>query len=348
LPLLLAPAAQAQTVQTLVSNIDGESADSDSTGRFGIKFTTGSSAVTLTDVRIRLGGATTGTMTIRIRDGSTTNPTGTVIATLNNPATFTNDAANIFTAPANTVLQASTTYFLDIDAGRSIDFTDSTTQSGLTGWTIADTMRELSGSTWSEWSAYIPRFELRGSIKHPELSLRTPNLEGVRRVMNDSQVPESSSRSGTTFTLSRGVSDPYVGLSVCLSISESGGDRLAATSEGVKTVTIAANTRAGTHTVPAWTNDTTSERPSRVTLTLLPPSDSDCSSTDSYTVSADDDDLTFTIVEDDDLTVGITSADDAMTEGLAAERATVRVALARRLYAGETATVVLALSRSQQ
>ncbi|MCY4332644.1 MAG: hypothetical protein OXC96_09150, partial [Cyanobacteria bacterium MAG CAR1_bin_15] len=348
LPLLLAlaPAAQAQTVQTLVSNLN-EDESTVAASHVGIKFTTGSSAVTLTDVRIMLGGNTTGSITIRIRDTSTTqsatNPTGTIVATLNNPSSLTANVVNTFTAPDDTVLEASTTYFLEIDASSNMHFTDSTAQTGLTGWSIADTVREFFGGSWSE-QADLPKFELRGSINPPEISLMTPNLEGVSRVMNESRVPENSSRSGTTFTVSSDVNAPSGGLSVCLAISESGGDRLAATSEGVKTVTIASGSSTGTHSLPAWTNDSDSERPSRVTLRVLPPSDSNCSSTDSYTVSADDDTVAFTILEDDDLNVAVTSADSAMIEGIATETATVTVTLARRLYAGETATVHLDLS----
>ncbi|MCY4173244.1 MAG: autotransporter outer membrane beta-barrel domain-containing protein [Cyanobacteria bacterium MAG CAR3_bin_5] len=173
LPLLLAlaPAAQAQTVQTLVGNSGTAEVDDDSTNlRIGVKFTTGSSAVTLTEVRLIVQAAPAAPPVVRIRDGSTTDPTGAIIATLNNPSTFTLNAQNSFTAPADITLAANTTYFLSLNDGvttrsdgMEYQYTSSTGQPGVTGWSIADTVRAFVVGAWRV-NSIIPTFEVHGRI----------------------------------------------------------------------------------------------------------------------------------------------------------------------------------------
>ncbi|MCY4332183.1 MAG: hypothetical protein OXC96_06745, partial [Cyanobacteria bacterium MAG CAR1_bin_15] len=142
------------------------------------------------------------------------------------------------------------------------------------------------------------------------------------------------------------------GVFVCVEVSESGGDRLAA-GAGREEIFVAGFTdgaMAFAPTLGTWENDAVNERPSRVTIRLLPPSDSRCSGIGAagYVVTprGEDKEFSFIIAEDDDLSVGLTSADDRMTEGVAAATATVTVELDRRLYAGESAEVVLDLSSS--
>ena len=52
---------------------------------------------------------------VTIREEDSGNPSGTAFATLTNPATFTFNSVNTFTAPANTVLAEDTTYFVHIE-----------------------------------------------------------------------------------------------------------------------------------------------------------------------------------------------------------------------------------------
>ncbi|MCY4332524.1 MAG: putative Ig domain-containing protein, partial [Cyanobacteria bacterium MAG CAR1_bin_15] len=140
------------------------------------------------------------------------------------------------------------------------------------------------------------------------------------------------------------------GVFVCVEVSESGFDRLPA-GGGREGIFQAPFTDGGLFfpaTLGTWNNDAENKRPSRITIRLLPPSDSRCSGLGAagYVVNprGEDNTFSFVIAEDDDLSVGLTSADDRMTEGVAAATAEVTVELARRLYEGERAEVVLDLS----
>ena len=166
LPLLTASAAQAQT-QTLVGNTGEDRSSFGVLLLLGTKFTTGSVPATLTDVRLLVVTGNPNTV-VAIRDGSGDNP-GALVATLGNPSTFATGALNTFTAPANTVLAANTTYFLVLndDLLNANDFarfgvTQSPGQTGVTGWSIADSSRGRlrGGEQWAE-SVFIPVFEIR-------------------------------------------------------------------------------------------------------------------------------------------------------------------------------------------
>ena len=78
------------------------------------KFTTGSNPTgyTLDEVRLYIGSAgNTSGPVITINSGTGNNP-GTVIYTLDNPGTFTNETVNSFTATSGTTLDADTSYFV--------------------------------------------------------------------------------------------------------------------------------------------------------------------------------------------------------------------------------------------
>ncbi|WP_161632503.1 fibronectin type III domain-containing protein, partial [Candidatus Synechococcus spongiarum] len=94
-----------------------------------------------------------------------TNPTGTVIATLTPPATVTANTVNTFTAPVNTVLDASTTYWLQAE-GAVTDTTTSNSESGATGWSIADGGRFLDSNNWVS-SSLRHRFAIKGTVNPP-------------------------------------------------------------------------------------------------------------------------------------------------------------------------------------
>ena len=161
--LFLTPAGKtiAQTT-TLVSNT-GETARGNSGFSIGTKFTTGnnSTGYTISSVDIYILSAAP-VVTIRANG---TNPTGTVIATLTKPATITNFAINTYTAPANTVLAANTTYWLRVDATSSavVGATSSNNETGATGWSIDNTSRDTSGS---EYTQKI-RFAITGTANPP-------------------------------------------------------------------------------------------------------------------------------------------------------------------------------------
>ena len=133
-------------------------------------------------------------------------------------------------------------------------------------------------------------------------------------------------------------------LTVCLSVTESGPiDRVASTAEGNQTVTITAGSADVNYPIITWTDDSTDNRNSVVTLTALAPADSNCSQT-GYNVSVDDASARFLIEDNERTALTLSSEDTTMVEGDASQTATAVVTLGRRLYAGELIAYGLRLS----
>ena len=111
---LLALPAQTTTPVTLVSNTYRTS--SGSTNAFGAqRFETGASAggFTISEVEVRLSNTNNKSTSVRIREDNSGEPaTGDPVATLTNPGTLTANSLNTFTAPADTTLAPSTTYWI--------------------------------------------------------------------------------------------------------------------------------------------------------------------------------------------------------------------------------------------
>ena len=159
--------ATAQTATTFVSNT-GQSEDASALGinsfDQGQGFTTGADAAgyVLASVDIKLESSknseSTGSQipTVTIVQGT---PTGTVVATLMNPASLAaNTTADYtFTAPANTTLIASTTYYVVMEASiagistarTTLDVEDS---GGESDWSIADVSNWRSASSNGSFS----------------------------------------------------------------------------------------------------------------------------------------------------------------------------------------------------
>ena len=149
--------AQPATV-TLVSNTS-ETSDSETSHFVAQAFTTGSNSAgyTIAEIQVFLQEVTTGDSTsVRIRENSASDRPGDLVATLTNPATFSADALNTFTAPDGTTLTASTTYWVTVGEGVSnrvhVRRTDSNTQTGASGWSLADGGR-WSTSDHPDWAA---------------------------------------------------------------------------------------------------------------------------------------------------------------------------------------------------
>ncbi len=183
----------------------------------------------------------------------------------------------------------------------------------------------------------------------PEVSLALQTGEtSNRNADNQLELVESGGVDGAVFNLSADVALAST-LTVCLRVTETGGDLLAASAEGIRTATLTSSGNAngaGIHTLN-WTGDGDDERNSVVTATLLAPETAECPAANgSYTVSsamASD----AVLIEDDDATaVELTGADTQMAEGDATDTATLTVALGRRLYAGETIVVPFTLATS--
>ncbi|MXW93172.1 MAG: hypothetical protein F4X42_03700 [Rhodospirillaceae bacterium] len=195
LPLLagLSTGAQAQ----LVSNTGQARADR-AGAETATAFTTGSHSAgyTISSVAIVLGETTSRGTVVRIREGGGTNP-GDVVATLNNPASFRAESLNTFTAPANTILAANTTYFLVVNDGRAtspnvnvrIIRTNSDSQTGATGWTIANGSRYRFTATSWEGRSGVAMFAIRGTA----VSVNAAPTVAI-------QIPNQSATVGTAFT----------------------------------------------------------------------------------------------------------------------------------------------------
>lgn len=121
-------------------------------------FTTGSTAdaYELTGVKVQFGTAPTSTATVSaiITDGQAV--TDNIVATLTNPGTWA--TTSTFAVPSGITLDASTTYYLIIDATDGILATTSSNSEdsgGVTGWSIADSRTKRAmvsdsglGGTW--------------------------------------------------------------------------------------------------------------------------------------------------------------------------------------------------------
>ena len=160
--------AQAQTVTTFISNTGQSGVDTFNQLR-ATSFTTGA-AVTLTSVG--LGNATVGNLVtplVQIYENSGANAPGTLLATLDNPGTITNNAVNTFTAQANTLLRANTTYWLAASNNNAPGYfvwtvNSTTVDSAATGWSIGNALsRTNTASAWVSSTNRL-RFQIRGTI----------------------------------------------------------------------------------------------------------------------------------------------------------------------------------------
>ena len=119
--VLAAVPAQAQTVGTLVSNAD-YAVLSTSSRFLAQSFTTGPGLASreVTAIELYIGLFPNPNPTVRIRENSSDDEPGALVATLINPASFTVGALNSFTAPSGTVLDEETTYWITLNEGADV------------------------------------------------------------------------------------------------------------------------------------------------------------------------------------------------------------------------------------
>ena len=188
-------------------------------------------------------------------------------------------------------------------------------------------------------------FTLISESSLPEVSVNV--VRGERAVVRGGVLvqTEEAARFGAPPTQFRILVDsaPSSDLTVCLSVSESGVDRVASSAEGSKTVTISGGSEFANYPAISWTHDSVDNRNSLVTLSAVAPSDSSCSQT-GYTVSSDDGSGSFLIEDDDATPLSLSSEDTVMVEGDASQTAEAVVRLGRRMYAGEVLAYGLRLS----
>ena len=142
----------------LVSNT-GESRTSSSSSAFlAQRFQTGTNAAgyTIAEVDIYLSTFSTKTTSVNIRQNNSSNRPGDLVATLTNPATFTDNSLNTFTAPSDTTIEGSTPYWITVNDGAtnraSYGSTTANGETGQTAWTI-DNSRYWRTNESSNWSS---------------------------------------------------------------------------------------------------------------------------------------------------------------------------------------------------
>ena len=176
--LLSSPApVQAQTVTVAVSNLGQANATGNlpvlNTKTYAQSFTTGSNAAgyDLKDIRLSFafGTSNPAQFSAELRSQSGSNPGSSAIAQLNVPGSLNAGTRN-FTAPAGTVLQADTTYYVLISYGSASNrpqlhrtHLDSEDDGGLSGWSIGDERHEYSGG-WGT-SGHAIKIAVRVDVK---------------------------------------------------------------------------------------------------------------------------------------------------------------------------------------
>ena len=169
---MAAAPAGAQTVGTLVSNVD-EGGIGSPRNYAAQSFRTGGQAGGYEITEIRIFGARSANPPteplLKIRDDDGGEP-GDLVATLSNPSHFNTDEA-IFRAPSGTMLDANTTYWVMINdgvTGMRINYslTSGNGQTGQPGWSIGDThLRRLSEvNEWATDDSDSVRVHIRGPV----------------------------------------------------------------------------------------------------------------------------------------------------------------------------------------
>ena len=199
--LAFAAPAAAQTVTTFISNT-GQTATDSSQGVRATAFTTGTGTYTLSSVGIVVGTQDPGSPTpaVKIYGDTSGNPGTTLLATMTNPGTITEEAVNVFTAPANTMLSASTPYW--VVTSNSADtrgqgfrvsvISNTNLDSGTApGWSIGNARwkSNIANTSWTPSSSRI-RFEIRGTG-----GTTTNNPPTVANA-----IPDQSATAGTAFS----------------------------------------------------------------------------------------------------------------------------------------------------
>ena len=164
--------AAAQTVTTFISNT-GQTAIFASDSVLAVAFTTGTGTYTLSSVGIFINiQSVSPTPAVKIYGDSGGNPGTTLLATMTNPGTLQESAVNSFTAPANTTLSASTTYWVVTSnsaatngQGFRVGLTNPNLDSGTAaGWSLGNARSkiDIAATSWND-SSYPLLFEIRGT-----------------------------------------------------------------------------------------------------------------------------------------------------------------------------------------
>ena len=186
--------AAAQTATTFISNTGQTKSASNGNPR-ATAFTTGTGTYTLSSVAIAVANSF-GIPVVQIYRDTGGNP-GTLEATMTNPATLVTNALNVFTAPANTTLAASTTYWVvtsnsahALGVGFRVDLRANTDLDSGTaaGWSIGNALwRTNIADAWDSSSNRI-QFHIRGTAQ-TTTPTPTNNAPTVANAIPDQTAP---------------------------------------------------------------------------------------------------------------------------------------------------------------
>ena len=190
----LALPAQAQTpvITTLVSNGHLTVSSSSSAILQAQSFVTGANVdgYTVSEVGVYFTNGSGRNTSAKIRKNNNNNLPGDLVATLTNPDTLTSASFNTFTAPADTMLDANTTYWISMNEdiasrkaflGRVI----ANDETGETGWSIGDgrLSRNTASGAWQSLNDAL-QIEIRGTsggttTQSNDATLSSLNLSNV-------------------------------------------------------------------------------------------------------------------------------------------------------------------------
>ena len=179
--------AQAQTLTTLVSNTDLTPNSSSSNFFYAQSFVTGANAsgYNISTVKVAFG-LTSGTATrvrIRTSNSSNINRPGDLVATLTNPGNLS-VGLNTFTAPANTRLDPSTSYWITVNEGiptrAYTQLTSGDDETGEPGWSIGNGLlkRSLETLDWGSQTHSV-LMEINGTLAVATAATGAPEISGT-------------------------------------------------------------------------------------------------------------------------------------------------------------------------
>ena len=183
--------AAAQT--TFISNT-GQTSNHYSQEVRATAFTTGTVTYTLSSVGIFIPSSlVVGTPAVKIY-GDTGRTPGTLLATMTNPGTFADNAVHTFTAPANTTLSASTTYWV---------VTSNSAALGGTGFRVGvvgnTTLDSGAAAGWSIGAARLKNYIAAPSWNHSTRRIRF-EIRGTNPPTVATAIPDQSATAGTAFS----------------------------------------------------------------------------------------------------------------------------------------------------
>ena len=201
-------AASPAAAGVLVSNIGRHVATNAGLNDFDLAqgFTTGSQSggYILESVEVRFTNAPSG-VTVKLATGL---PSATTeVATLTNPSSLA--AGNLtFTAPANTTLSASTTYFVVVEGSSGlVSFHNSGIEDsgGAAGWSMPDKGRwrnHDSSGAWSELSTDTLMIRVNGTLPGPAFSSATVNGTALKVTFAEN-LAAAASLANSAFTVKK-------------------------------------------------------------------------------------------------------------------------------------------------